>query len=236
MSNLKCVLISAVWLGLNAHAQVLTPSGPGPQPQLAGGVSNSAASGTTGPNALTPKWGEGLLELDFLRKLREFLETDPFDFKAFEAAFGVPLEAYPPTAQFPEGGWGIGSVRFKHPFGMTFNNRSRGGVYWSFSPTRNTSYVAMEFVKMPPAGKREGDGLPCIRPEQIKQVFDDGWVGETSYREIRVHMVTTLVPGQQGYKWRAETPQEVWMNYPIESCVPRLSVSFKRLPQHPAVK
>jgi hypothetical protein len=180
------------------------------------------------------KWGEGVLELDFLRKLRVFLETDPFDFKAFELVFGVGFNPDPPNGPNPGGSWGMNETRRAFPFGQTFNNRSVGGVRWSFDSSRNTSYVAMEFVKMPPAGKREGDGLPCITPEQIKQVFENGWVGETAYREIRMHLVTTLVPGQQSYKWRAETPQEAWMNYPIESCVPRLSVSFRRLPPHPA--
>ena len=200
MSNLKRVLISAVWLGLNAHAQVPTQSGPGPQSLFTGGDRSSSATGTTGPSALPPKWGEGVQELDFLRKLRVFLETDPFDFKAFELVFGVGFNPDPPNGPNPGGSWGMNETRRAFPFGQTFNNRSVGGVRWSFDSSRNTSYVAMEFVKMPPAGKREGDGLPCIRPEQIKQVFDDGWVGETSYREIRVHMVTTLVPGQQGYK------------------------------------
>jgi len=229
-------------LGLAAVLGPLAVQAQGTAAPAAVAVSAPAASAATPTSATptvatTPKWGEGVLEREFLIKLRTFLATDPFDFKRFESAFGVPLEATPPNGPYSDGGWGIGSVRYVHPFGPTFNNRSRGGVYWSFNPSRNSSYVRMEFVKMPPAGKRDGDGLPCMTPELVEQVFDQGW-GErtTRYREIRVYLVTTQVPAGKSTKWMAGTPQEVWMSYPLETCIPRMSFSFTRMPAYPTTK
>ena len=229
-------------LGLAAVLGPLAVQAQGTAAPAADAVSAPAAiavttNAVTPTVATTPKWGEGVLEREFLIKLRTFLEADPFDFKAFEAAIGVGFKADPPDGPHPDRSWGMDETRRVLPFGQTFNNRSRGGVRWSFDPGRNSAYLRLEFVKMPPAGKRDGDGLPCMTPELVEQVFDQGW-GErtTPYREIRVYLVTTQVPAGKSAKWMAGTPQEVWMSYPLETCIPRMFFSFARLPLHPTTK
>ncbi|MBL8370258.1 MAG: hypothetical protein JNK28_02605 [Burkholderiaceae bacterium] len=232
-------------LGLAAVLGPLAVQAQGTAAPAAVAVPAPAASSAT-PTSATPtaattaKWGEGVLEREFLIKLRTFLETDPFDFKRFESAFGAPLEATPLNGPYSDGGWGIGSVRYVHPFGPTFNNRSRGGVYWSFNPSRNSSYLSMDFVKMPPAGKRDGDGLPCMTPELIKEVFAAKWVGTTTYTDFSPMYPGRLpypIPANQIFRWLPDTSEEVFLVYQLnEICVPGLTAAFKKLPPHPATR
>lgn len=203
-------------------------------------VASSAATTATPTVAATAKWGEGVLEREFLIKLRTFLETDPFDFKAFEAAIGVGFKADPPDGPHPDRSWGMDETRRVLPFGQTFNNRSRGGVRWSFDPGRNSAYLRLEFVKMPPAGKRDGDGLPCMTPELIKEVFAAKWVGTTTYTDFSPMYPGRLpypIPANQIFRWLPDTPDELGLSYLVDrTCVPALAVSTQRIPPHPATK
>lgn len=232
-------------LGLAAVLGPLAVQAQGTAVPAAVAVPAPAASSVT-PTSATPtaattaKWGEGVLEREFLIKLRTFLETDPFDFKRFATLFEIELELSPPTAPYPDGSWGVGDVRVKRPFGMAFENRSRGGVKWNFSPSRNSSYVRMEFVKMPPAGKRDGDGLPCMTPELIREVFAAKWVGTTTYTDFSPMYPGRLpypIPANQIFRWLPDTPEQVFLVYQLnEICVPGLTAAFKKLPPHPATR
>lgn len=239
---IACWLLGGLGLlmvAFNVQAQPASPgSGIAPSPAAAASAVTPARLATApASTAIAPRWGDGVLEREFLVKLRTFLETDPFDFKGFEATFGVRLEVNPSDRPYPDGGWSIGNVRYGYPFGQTFNNRTRGGAYWAFDPGRNSAYLSMEFAKMPPAGKGDRDGQPCMTPELVEQVFDQGWSERTTrYREIRVHLATTQVPGGKSAKWMAGTPQQVWMSYPLETCIPRMFFSFSRLPPYPTTK
>lgn len=227
---------------LSVHAQSPSPAS-GIAPSLASAASATApARPATGPASIAtaPRWGDGVLEREFLIKLRTFLETDPFDFKAFEAAFVVPLIPSPPTETYSDGSWSIGSERYVQPFGPTFNNRSRGGVLWAFNPRHDSYNLRMEFVKMPPVGKRDGDGLPCLTPEMIKEVFSTGWVGTTTYTDFAPAYPGRLpypIPSNQIFRWQPDTLEQVRLVYRLnEICVPGLTVGFKKLPPHPATR
>ena len=228
-------------LGLAAVLGPLAVQAQGTAAPAADAVSAPAAiavttNAVTPTVATTPKWGEGVLEREFLIKLRTFLEADPFDFKAMNALLGN-MEVAPKDGPYPDGSWVFRTVRTREPLGGEYGNRGPGGANFAWNHLRTGSYLRLEFVKMPPAGKRDGDGLPCMTPELVEQVFDQGW-GErtTRYREIRVYLVTTQVPAGKSAKWMAGTPQEVWMSYPLETCIPSMSFSFTRMPPYPTTK
>lgn len=231
-------------LGLAAVLGPLAVQAQGTAAPAAVAVSAPAASSVT-PTSATPtaattaKWGEGVLEREFLIKLRTFLETDPFDFKAMNALLGN-MEVVPKDGPYPDGSWVFRTVRTREPLGGEYGNRGPGGANFAWNHLRTGSYLRLEFVKMPPAGKRDGDGLPCMTPELIKEVFAAKWVGTTTYTDFSPMYPGRLpypIPANQIFRWLPDTPEQVFLVYQLnEICVPGLTAEFKKLPPHPAVR
>lgn len=216
--------------------QTQTPSPGGGITPVPAASAVTPARPPTGPasTAIAPRWGDGVLEREFLVKLRKFLETDPFDFKGFEVAFGVRLEANPPDRPYPDGGWSIGNVRYGYPFGQTFNNRTRGGAYWAFDPGRNSAYLSMEFVKVA-FGDHEKLHLPCLTMDQFMDVFEaPGWTN--GYLILR-YADGLPVYGPRQFQTKAANGVAVrFIPQGGGGCSPYLSVNFDRLRPHPASK
>ena len=91
----------------------------------------------------------------------------------------------------------------------------------------------MEFVKMPPAGKREGDGLPCITMDHFAAVLDTPrW---TNAYSILRYSDGIPVYGSKEYKTISDTGVTVRLSpNPGGGCSPYLYIIFDRLPPHPA--
>lgn len=226
-------ILIAVALGLavtpQSAAQVT-----GPADKISATPAATASAAKAEPTK--PEWGQGVLEAEFLTKLRLFLERDPLDFKEFERVFGVRLEVHPKEGPYPDGSWGIHAVGpIPPPFGREFRGRGYGPSY-SFIPTRDEKYLRIELLKPPPRGWTPESKLPCIKPEVVAAAFEGTeWLKTVTYGERRVHLAVAAYPISESYRYRQGTPDHIWLSISVDhECVPYLFVSTDRIASHPA--
>lgn len=220
---------------LSVHAQSPSPgSGIAPSPASAASAT-APARPATGPASIAtaPRWGDGVLEREFLIKLRTFLETDPFDMKALSGLLGE-LRVVPPNAPFPDGSWYARTVRVKDPLGGEYGNRGPGGAMFAYAHDRSSSYLRMEFVKVA-FGDHEKSHRPCLTTDQFMEVFDaPGWTN--GYLILR-YADDLPVYGPRQFQTTAASGVAVrFIPQGGGGCSPYLTIDFDRLPLHPATR
>lgn len=181
-------------------------------------------------------WGQGVLEVEFLTKLRLFLESTPLDYKEFGRLFGVQFEVSPKETSHKDGSWSaytIGSMTL--PFGKPFRDGGYGPSY-SFTPNRNSSALWIELLKLPSGGLTSNSTYPCIKSEALSAVFEGSqWVKTVTYAERKIHLTTVQYPTGESYRFKQATTDHIWLSASIgDECIPYLSLSFDSTRKYPS--
>jgi hypothetical protein len=189
------------------------------------------------------EWGQGILEAEFLTKLRHFLERDPLDFKSFGLTFGITLEVTPSTGQHPDGSW---AIRTTGPLPPPFGSENSGGTFgaglrgaeYLFIPTLKQNSLRLELLKRSSKIEQFSKKSPCIEPNMVASAFQQfSWIKTTSYGERKTHQGLVPYPTIDIYYYKQGTLDQVALSiYLGYECVPYLSVSTNRTIQHPATK
>lgn len=224
-------ILIAVALGLavtpQSAAQVT-----GPADKISATPAATASVTKAEPTRL--EWGQGVLEAEFLTKLRLFLERDPLDYKEFERVFGVKLEVHPKEGPYHDGSWGIHAVGpIPPPFGREFRGGGYGPTY-SFIPGRSSNTLRIELVKPPPRGWTQESKLPCIEPSLFVTALDHpSWAREQLFS--RDHGVP--IPTTDQYRFLSPSGLTVSMTVTQRAqCTPYLLISLPVSPIHPNIK